>query len=61
MEGEVFEAAMKAGEIYHSMQIEKNTKGYNWTVKVAGMDIEAIKIKLVELDKFCREKFETKE
>jgi len=31
MEGEVFEAAIKAGELYHSLQIEKNTKGYNFS------------------------------
>jgi hypothetical protein len=61
MEGEVFEAAIKAGELYHSLQVEKNTKGYNWTVKVAGMDKEAVKAEIVELEKFCRDKFETKE
>jgi hypothetical protein len=54
---EEFIASLKAGEIYHSVEVAKNTKGYNWTVKVAGMDMEAIKNRVVEVEKFCKEKF----
>ena len=58
---EMFETIMKAGEIYHSLKIEKNTKGYNWEIKVAGADKEKVKTTLVELEKFCRETYGTKE
>jgi hypothetical protein len=54
---EDFVASLKSGDIYHSVEVAKNTKGYNWTVKVAGMDMEAIKNRVVEVEKFCKEKF----
>jgi hypothetical protein len=58
---DAYEAALKAGETYHSVEVAKNTKGYNWTVKVAGMDLENVKNRVVEVEKFCKEKFGTEE
>ena len=56
---DAYEAALKAGETYHSIQIERNSKGYNWTIKVAGMDYEKIKERVVEAEKFCKDKYGT--
>jgi succinyl-CoA synthetase beta subunit len=58
---DAYEAALKAGEIYHSVQIERNTKGYNWCIKVAGMDIEKIKERVVEVEKFCKDTYGNKD
>lgn len=42
---------LKGGETYTSLEVVKNTKGYNWTVKVAGFDLEKIKAQLIETEK----------
>ena len=54
---DVFEEAIKGGNIYHSVTITKNTKGYSWEVKVAGIDIEKIKERVVEVEKFCKDTY----
>jgi hypothetical protein len=54
---DVYEEAIKGGNIYHSVQIERNSKGYNWTIKVAGIDIEKIKERVVEVEKFCKDTY----
>ena len=46
---------------YHSVEITKNTKGYNWTIKVTDKDIDYIKGKLEDLNAYCKEKFDTQE
>jgi len=48
---------LKGGETYTSLEVVKNTKGYNWTVKVAGMDLDKIKSQLVETEEFVRKQF----
>jgi hypothetical protein len=54
---DVYEAAIKAGQIYHSMEVTKNTKGYTWGIKVAGSDFEAIKNRVVEAEAFLRKTY----
>jgi hypothetical protein len=54
---DVYEKVLEGGQIYHSIEITKNTKGYNWVVKVAGADLEKIKERVVETEKFCKDKY----
>lgn len=54
---DVFEATIKEGQTYHSLEVAKNTKGYNWTVKVAGCDKEKVLQTLVELEKELKTKY----
>lgn len=57
---DVYEDAISNGQTYHSLEIEKNTKGYNWTVKCAGVNLEEIKNKLVDTEKFLNETYGSK-
>jgi hypothetical protein len=57
---DVYEATLKAGQVYHSMEVSKNTKGYTWSVKIAGADFELIKTRVVEAEKFCSDKYGNK-
>lgn len=52
-----FIETLKGGETYTSLEVVKNTKGYNWTVKVAGMDLEKIKSQLVNTEEFIRKQY----
>ena len=54
---DVYEKVLEGGQIYYSIEITKNTKGYNWVVKVAGADLEKIKEQVVETEKFCKDKY----
>jgi hypothetical protein len=54
---DVYEEVIKGGQIYHSVEVTKNTKGYNWVVKVAGADYEKVKERVVDAEKFCKEKY----
>jgi hypothetical protein len=49
---DVYEAALKAGQMYYSAEVTKNTKGYTWSIKVAGMDVEKVKGAVVETEGF---------
>lgn len=40
-----------------SVEVSKNSKGYNWTIKVRDDSDEVIKQKLAELDAYCEEKW----
>ncbi len=52
---------LKGGEVYTSIEVTKNTKGYNWSVKVAGfVDLEKIKEQLVETETFLKAQYEAK-
>jgi hypothetical protein len=57
----IHETAIANGGIYHSLEVVKNTKGYNWSVKVAGGDYDAIKKRLVEAEEFCHHNYGNKE
>lgn len=52
-----FVDTLRGGELYSSLEVVKNTKGYNWTVKIAGLDVERAKEKLVETEKFLRDTY----
>lgn len=39
------------------IEITKNTKGYNWSVKVISNDIEDLKVKLENLENWCRTRY----
>jgi hypothetical protein len=54
---DVYEEAIKDGNIYHSVTLTKNTKGYSWEVKTAGMDKEKVRETAVELEKFFKDKY----
>ena len=58
---DIFENAVSNGQTYHSLEVVKNTKGYNWTVKCAGVNLEDIKSKLVETEKFLNDTYGSKE
>ena len=51
---EIFEEAIKNGQLYHSVEVAKNSRGYTWSIKVAGGDYKQIKERLVEAEEFCR-------
>lgn len=53
----IFEVALEGGQLYHSVELTKNTRGYGWVIKVAGMDVDKARDKVVELEKFFREKY----
>ena len=54
---EIHDEAMKGGQTYHSLEVAKNTKGYNWTVKVAGADLEHVKKTLVKTEDALKEHY----
>ena len=56
-EGTPFEESLKGGDIYTSLEVVKNTKGYNWTVKVTGFDLEKVKAQLVQTEEFVRNQY----
>ena len=58
---ETYEEALKDGSLYHSVTVTKNTKGYSWEIKIAGLDIEKIKEKIVEVEKFCKDTYGNKD
>lgn len=39
------------------VEITKNTKGYNWTVRVYGDDIASVKEQVENLDKWAQETY----
>jgi len=51
---QIHEEVISGGGIYHSIELTKNTKGYGWSIKVAGGDYKQIKERLVEAEEFCR-------
>lgn len=53
----VIEGTIISKDPVFSFEAVKNSKGYNWTIKVRSDDIEFIKTKAIELDNFCKEKF----
>ena len=48
---------LKDGEIYNSVEVVKNTKGYNWTVKCVGIDIDKVMERVKKVEKELNEKF----
>jgi len=54
MPGTFQEKILEGGQTYHSVEVARNTKGYNWTVKVAGTNLDEIKKVLVETETFCK-------
>lgn len=48
---------LKDGELYHSVEVTKNTKGYNWSVKVAGGDMEEILNRVTSIEVKLKERF----
>jgi hypothetical protein len=57
----IHEAAIAGGGLYHSIELTKNTKGYGWSVKVAGSDYDAIKKRLLEAEEFCHSNYGNKD
>jgi len=51
--------SLKDGSIYTSLEVVKNTKGHNWTVKVAGFDLEKVKEQLIETESALSAKYGT--
>lgn len=43
---------------HHSVQVEKNSRGYNYVIKVSSEDIEYVKAKVTELEAWCKERFQ---
>lgn len=43
------------------IEVTKNTKGYNWSVRVVSNDVEDIKKKTDELEKWCQATYGSKE
>ena len=43
------------------VEITKNTKGYNWVVRVYGEDTEEVKKQTENLEAWCKEKYGTPE
>lgn len=54
---EVYEEVIKGGQTYHSLEVTKNTKGYGWSVKVAGCDRENVEKTLVEVEQGLKNKY----
>lgn len=52
-----FEISLNNGQMYHSVQVEKNTRGYNWTVKIAGFDKEKILQEVKNIEKELKEEY----
>lgn len=51
--------ALKGGDVYTSLEVTKNTKGYNWSVKIASFgNLEKIKEQLVETEAFLKAQYE---
>lgn len=45
----------------HSIEITKNTKGYNWSIKVSSQDPDYVKMKIEELEVWCKKNYGEKE
>ena len=39
------------------LEVTKNTKGYNWVIRVYGDDMEVVKNQVEELENFARDKY----
>lgn len=48
---------LKEGQIYHSIEVVKNTKGYNWTVKCAGNEMEEVLKRVENIEEHLNKKF----
>lgn len=57
---DVYYDTLKDGSIYTSLEVTKNTKGYNYSIKCAGLNPNAVKEKLYELEAEIKEKFDGK-
>lgn len=54
---EFYEEMLKNGQVYQSVTLTKNTKGYSWEIKVAGVNLETVQTRVVELEEFYRNKY----
>ena len=48
------EEETKVEEKDFRIEVTKNTKGYNWSVRVVSNDSEEIKKKMLELEAWCK-------
>lgn len=53
----IFTEVMKGSTLYQSVDVVKNTKGYNWSAKVAGCNTRAVMSKLFEIEEKLANKF----
>ena len=53
----IIEGTIISKDPVFSFEAVKNSRGYNWTIKVRSDDIEFVKAKAIELDKFCKDYF----
>lgn len=51
------EEEVKIEEKDFRIEVTKNTKGYNWSVRVVSNDAEQIKIKIQELEDWCKKSY----
>jgi len=54
---EMITEAMKSDQVYSSVEVTRNTKGYNWSVKVVGLDNEKVRELLKDTEKFLQEEY----
>lgn len=43
------------------VEVTKNTKGYNWVVRVYGDDVESVKAQVTELETWAKKNYGDKE
>lgn len=58
---DIYEEIIKGGNTYHSFEVTKNTKGYGWSVKVAGGNKDEAFDTLIEVEAKLKSKFGTPE
>jgi len=54
---EMIAEAMKSDQVYSSVEVTRNTKGYNWSVKVVGLDNKKVRELLKDTEKFLQEEY----
>ena len=57
--GENTEAVLAGRSYPFSVEVTKNTKGYNWVVKVAGDDKEKVMNDVTEIEDWAKGKYST--
>lgn len=60
MSDKFVDGIVEGGGTYHSFEVTSTTRGYTWSVKVAGGSCENVKETLVEAEAFLKEKYGTK-
>jgi hypothetical protein len=54
MEEETRVVSLKEGEIFHSIKVIHNTKGYNWEVRVEGTNLDEVLIRVKEVESILK-------